>query len=192
MALKLKIVVGSTRPGRVAPVIAGWVADFSRQNSGFDVEIADLADLDLPLYDEPKHPKSGEYAHEHTRRWAAIAGEADALIFVTPEYDSFPPAALINAIQYLVLEWDKKPAAIVSYGGVSGGLRAGQALRQLLSSVGMVPIPQGVPIPFFPQFVEDGALTPNQPMTDGAKAMLAELEVLASGLKSLRDAPVEA
>lgn len=188
MALKLKVIIGSTRPGRIAPVVADWAAQAAREHTDFDVELVDLAELELPLFDEPKHPMLQDYAHAHTQRWAAIAGEADALIFVTPEYDAFPPAAVINAVQYLVREWSKKPAAIVSYGGVSGGTRAGQVLRQLVSTVGMVPIPQAVPIPFVTQFIEGETLTPNEPMQDGAKAMLTELEVLATSLKTLRDA----
>ena len=64
------------------------------------------------------------YEHEHTKRWSAIIDDADAFVFVTPEYDYFAPASLVNAIQCLAKEWNYKPAGIVSYGDISGGLRA--------------------------------------------------------------------
>lgn len=189
MTLKLKILIGSTRPGRIGPKIAGWVMDFAATQVGFDAELVDLADLGLPLLDEADHPGLRAYTHAHTKRWSAIVESADAFIFVTPEYDFFPPAALINAVQCLLHEWAKKPAGIVSYGGVSGGMRASQVLRQLLGNVDMVALAKSVPIPFFPQFIdEDGTFTPNEPMTQGATAMFTELHGWAESLKPMREA----
>ena len=95
----------------------------------------DLAEFDLPLLDEPKHPRLQQYEHEHTKRWSAAIGPADAFLFVTPEYDYFTSAALVNALQFLSVEWHYKAAGIVSYGGVSGGLRATQELRQLIGNL---------------------------------------------------------
>ncbi|MEF2070283.1 NADPH-dependent FMN reductase [Consotaella aegiceratis] len=188
MALKLTVIIGSTRPGRVGPTIAQWAADFARENSPFEVEVADLAEIDLPLFDEPAHPSKQEYTHEHTKRWSGIVAASDAFVFVTPEYDFFPSAAVINAVQYLLHEWRRKPAAVVSYGGVSAGLRSSQVLRQLLGNVGMVALSQSVPIPFFPQFIgEDNTFHPNEVMMDGAKLMLTELNSWAESLKAMRD-----
>src|SRR5690606_20059283 len=95
----------------------------------FAVERVDLKEINLPLLDEPKHPRLGEYEHEHTKRWSATVTRADAFVFVTPEYDFGPPASLINALQYLVKEWAYKPVGLLSYGGVSAGLRSANALR---------------------------------------------------------------
>lgn len=187
MPLKLAVIVGSTRPGRVAPAIAAWAEEAARVHGGFDPTLVDLADLDLPLLDEPAHPARQEYQHEHTRRWSRIVEEADAFVMVTPEYDYFPPAALVNAVQVLLREWAYKPAGVVSYGGISGGLRAAQGLRQLLGNVNVHALPQTVPIPMFRQHIgEDGAFRPSEPTGKGMAEMLGELHKWAGALKVLR------
>lgn len=187
MSLKLNVITGTTRPGRVSPTIAAWFTKFAQENSEFEVELVDLADFELPLLDEAKHPRMQEYEHEHTKRWAQSVDSADAYVFVTPEYDYFPPAALVNAIQVLSKEWNYKAAGIVSYGFVSAGVRAAQPIRQLLSNLGAATIPQGVPIPFFPNFIgEEGTFSSNEIMEDGAKLMLDELYKWSNALKPLR------
>ncbi|POF34845.1 NADPH-dependent FMN reductase [Roseibium marinum] len=187
MALKLKIITGSTRPGRVGPTIAAWAAEAAKAHEGFEVESVDLADINLPLLDEPAHPAAQQYTHEHTKRWSAIIGDADAFVFVTPEYDYFAPASLINAIQVLYREWNYKPAGVISYGGVSGGLRASQTLRELLSTVGVVGLPQVVPVPFFPEFIgDDGVFSANDKVKEGATLMFGELIKWGTALKTIR------
>jgi len=187
MSLKLNIITGSTRPGRVGPVIAKWLKNFAAEHGRFDVELVDLADFNLPLLDEAAHPRLQQYEHEHTRRWAKSVASADAFVFVTPEYDYFPPASLVNAVQVLALEWHYKPAGVVSYGGVSGGLRSAQELRQLLANVNVHSLPQTVPVPFFPQFINDeGEFHPNEQVVEGTKGMLDELHKWAKALKTLR------
>ncbi|WP_425052767.1 NADPH-dependent FMN reductase [Psychromarinibacter sp. S121] len=189
MSLKLKVITGSTRPGRVGPTIAKWVAEAATAHGGFEVEAIDIADMQLPFLDEPNHPAMQDYQHDHTKAWSAKVADADAFLFLTPEYDSYPSAVLVNAVQVLLNEWKYKPAAVVSYGGVSGGLRAAQELRQLLSNVSMVAIPQGVPVPFFPQFIDENAVfKPNDPMTDGLTLVLDELAKWAEPLKALHAA----
>lgn len=188
MTLKLKVILGSTRPGRVSPVIGAWVAQAAAAQGGFEVETVDLVEYTLPLLDEAGHPVMQKYEHEHTKRWAATVGEADAFIFVTPEYDSLPPAALVNAVQVLMKEWAYKAAGVVCYGGVSGGLRAAQVLRGLVANVGVMAIPQTVPVPFFPKFInEDRVFMPNEEMEKGLAMQLAELQKWAGALQPLRD-----
>ena len=187
MALKLNIIIGSTRPGRVGPVVAQWVNEAAREHGKFNVELVDLADFALPLLDEAAHPKAQQYANEPTKRWSASVAAADAFLFVTPEYDYFAPAALVNAVQALMLEWFYKPAGVVSYGGISGGLRSAQVLRQLLSNVNMHALPQVVPVPNFPQFIDhDGVLRPNEPMNEGLHGLLEELHKWTGALRTLR------
>ncbi|HVG49636.1 MAG TPA: NADPH-dependent FMN reductase [Rubellimicrobium sp.] len=187
MALKLNIVVGSTRPGRVGPRIAQWVQGVAEEHGGFDVELVDLAAFGLPLLDETAHPRLGQYENEPTRRWSASVASADAFVFVTPEYDYFAPAALVNAVQVLLKEWAYKPAGVVSYGGISGGLRASQSLRQLLGNVNVHALPQSVPVPFFSQHIgEDGVFRPGSQTQDGARLMFDELLKWAGALRTLR------
>lgn len=186
MALKLNVIIGSTRPGRIGPTVGAWFDGFAREHGKFDVDLVDLADFNLPLLDEAAHPRLQKYEHEATKRWAASVDGADAYVFVTPEYDFFPPASLVNAIQCVLREWHYKPAGIVSYGGISGGLRASQALRQLLGNVNVHALPLSVPIPFSSNFIDDGALVPNEPMAEGARLMLSELHKWAVALKTMR------
>ena len=188
MTLKLNVVIASTRPGRIGPKVAGWVADFASQNSDFEVELVDLADFDLPLIDETGHPRAQAYEHEHTKRWSASAASADAFVFVTPEYDYFAPASLVNALQVLAAEWGYKPAGLVGYGGISGGLRAIQGEKLLMANLGMMPVPQEVPVPMVWDYLgEDGVFTPSEPIADGTRGMLGELHKWAGALKPLRE-----
>lgn len=187
MALRLNIVIGSTRPGRIGPKVAEWFHGFARENSKFDAVLVDLADFELPVYDEPKHPRLQQYEHAHTKRWAESVASADAFVFVTPEYNYFAPPALINAITYLSKEWAYKPAGLLSYGGVSGGLRAAQSEKQLLTSQRIMPIPEGVAVQMVNQYVgEDGVFRPSDLIAAGAKTMLDELHRWAEALKPMR------
>lgn len=187
MTLKLNIVIGSTRPTRQGHKVAEWFEGVAREHGGFDVELVDIADFKLPVFDEPKHPRMQDYAHDHTKKWAASVDAADAFVFVTPEYNYNPPPSLINALDFLVLEWYRKPAAIVSYGGISGGLRAAQSLKLLLTSLNMMPIPPGLPVPLFNTMIgDDGKFQPTKPVSDGVKPMMDELALWANGLKTMR------
>jgi NAD(P)H-dependent FMN reductase len=175
LAHKLHVVVGSTRPGRVGPSIARWFEEYARNHGAFEPVLIDLAEFNLPIFDEPKHPRLQQYQHEHTKRWAASVAAADAFAFVTPEYNYGTSPALLNALDYLVVEWNYKPAGIVSYGGVSGGLRGAQHLKQTLTSLKMVAPPEGVGIPNVASHIKDGAFISNDLIDLSAKTMLDEV-----------------
>ena len=131
----LQIIIGSTRPGRVGPAVAAWIIDRARARGDFEVVVTDLAELNLPMFDEPNHPRLHQYVHQHTKDWSAIVEASDAFIFVIPEYNYGFNAATKNAIDYLNSEWLNKPAGIVSYGAVAAGTRAAQMLKQVLSAL---------------------------------------------------------
>ena len=134
---KVQIIVGSTRPGAIGPSIGKWFYDLSKKvETNLDFELINLADWNLPMYDEPVPPRAGNYQHQHTKDWSRKVSEADAYIFVTPEYNNGYPASLKNAIDYLYNEWTGKPAAILSYGFRYGKTAAVQ-LRQVLEKIGM-------------------------------------------------------
>ena len=172
----LRIIIGSTRPGRVAPAVADWIAERAREHGGFDVQVTDLAEVNLPILDEPNHPRLHQYVHQHTKDWSALVEGSDAFVFVTPEYNYGFSAALKNAIDYLHGEWLHKPAGIVSYGGVAAGTRAAQMLKQVLTALKMMPMLEAVNIPFVHSHLdEDGRLKPTEAMEASATAMLDEL-----------------
>lgn len=187
MTLKLQVIICSTRPGRVGPAVAHWFAEFARKHGKFAVELVDLADFKLPIYDEPKHPVMQQYEHEHTRLWSASVAAADAYVFVTPEYNYCPPPSLINALNYVYKEWNYKPCAFVSYGGVSGGLRAVQAAKLLVTTLKMMPMTEGVMVPMVAgQLQADGSFASNELIDDSAGTVLDELQRWAQALQPMR------
>jgi NAD(P)H-dependent FMN reductase len=188
--MKLAVIVVSTREGRVGEAVAKWFLQFARSHAGFDdVTLIDLKEVGLPVLDEPNHPLLRKYKFEHTKRWSALIEPADAFIFVTPEYDYFVPGALVNAVDYLSQEWSYKPAGLVGYGGISGGLRSIQAAKPLLTSVKMMPLPESVSVQFVQNFVKDGVFTAERMHEDMARLMLDELVKWATALQPLRVDP---
>ncbi len=186
MALTLKVIVGSTRPGRVGIHVGRWIHGMAAAHPAFDADLVDLAEVGLPLYDEPHHPRLRKYVHEHTRRWSAIVDAADAYVLVMPEYNYSIAPALINALDFVFHEWACKPAGFVSYGGVSGGLRAAQAVKITLSALKVVPINEAVVIPFVAEHIKDGAFEAKELHVKAAGAMLDETARWAAALKPLR------
>lgn len=183
----LQIVIASTRPGRVGKPIAEWFAARARTHGGFEVELVDLAEVNLPLFDEPHHPRLGRYEHEHTKAWSATVTRADAFVFVIPEYNYGFNAAIKNAIDYLHVEWQHKPVGFVSYGGVAAGTRAVQMLKQVVTTLKMIPVFDAVNIPFVGQFLDaNGDLQANEPMETAATAVLDELARWTEAVKPLR------
>ena len=173
---RLTVIIGSTRPGRVGAAVGQWFAARAREYGGVDVEVADLAAINLPMLDEPKHPQLRQYVHQHTWDWSALIDRADAVVFVTPEYNHGYPASVKNAIDFLYHEWADKPVGFVSYGGVSAGTRSVQQLKSVVTAVGMVPVIDAVNIPFVAQFVDgNGGLEANGIMNQAAEAMIDEL-----------------
>jgi NAD(P)H-dependent FMN reductase len=177
----LSIIIGSTRPGRVGPKFAAWFRSQAIEHGGFDVELVDLAQLKLPFLDEPALPRLHQYIHQHTIDWSHTVERSDAFVFVTPEYNFGYSAALKNAIDYLAQEWADKPVGFLSYGGVAAGTRAVQQLKQVVTSLKMIPVAESVNIPFFKQFIDDsGTVRPSAEMDRSADAMLDELARIAA------------
>jgi len=185
--MRLNVVIASTRPGRVGPTVARWFHDFAKAEGSFEVALVDLADFALPVYDEANHPRSGKYEHEHTRRWSASVASADAFVFVTPEYNFGPTPALVNALNYVYNEWNYKPAAFVSYGGISGGIRGVQQTKNIMSTLKLVPLLEQVMVPMVAQHIKDGTFQAEEPHIESAKALLPELKRWAEALKPLRE-----
>jgi NAD(P)H-dependent FMN reductase len=173
---RLTVVIGSTRPGRVGAAVGQWFAAQARGYGSFDVEVADLAAVALPMLDEPNHPRLRQYLHQHTRDWSAVIDRTDVVVFVTPEYNHGYPATVKNAIDFLYHEWADKPVGFVSYGGVSAGTRSVGQLKSVVTAVGMVPVIDMVNIPFVAQFLGDnGRFEANDITVQAAETMLDEL-----------------
>jgi NAD(P)H-dependent FMN reductase len=183
----LMIVIASTRPGRIGLPVAEWFESRAVAHGGFDIDVADLAAIDLPFMDEPNHPRLRDYTHQHTKDWSARVGAADAFAFVHPEYNYGFNAPLKNAIDFLQHEWAYKAVGLVSYGGVSAGTRAAQMIKQVVTTLRMTPVFEAVSIPFAAQFLGDESeLLPNEVMETAADAMLDELLRVSEALRPLR------
>lgn len=153
---KLLVVACSTRPTRVGFPFAEWTVERAKLDGRFETELADLRALNLPNFDEPHHPRTHRYEHQHTKQWSAIVERADAIVFVTPEYNNGFPGSLKNAIDFLHDEWRFKPAAFVSYGGIAAGTRAVQMLKPVLDCLRMIPVYEGVNVAFAHEALADG------------------------------------
>lgn len=184
---RLSVVVTSTREGRVGLAIGKWFEEVAKQHGGFEVELVDLALVALPLLDEPNHPNQRNYQKEHTKAWSARVAATDAFAFVVPEYNYGMPPALLNALDYVYHEWHYKAAAFVSYGGQSGGLRSVQMAKPVLTTLRMMPIPEGVSVQFFSKYMKDnGQFDPEGAFDKPTKALLDELLRWTKALETLR------
>ena len=183
----LKIITSTTRQGRAGVAIEKWITDFAKSKPEFNVELLDLSVINLPFVDEPHHPRMQKYQHEHTKKWSAKINEADTFIIVLAEYNFGFPAPIKNALDFLFVEWMHKPVGFVSYGGVSGGLRATQMLKQVVTTMSMMPITAQVNIPFFAKLIdENGVFQANETIIKSAASTLAELEKWSGALKPMR------
>lgn len=183
----LQVIVASTRPGRVGLPVGRWFHQRATRHGAFEVEWVDLKEIALPFMDEPQHPRLQRYQHQHTKKWSALVERADAFAFVMPEYNFGLSAPLKNALDYLNLEWHYKPAGFVSYGGVSGGTRAVQMVKQVVTTLKIMPMSEAVSIPFVKQFLTDeGEIHANETMDQAADAMLDELLRWENALRPLR------
>lgn len=184
--MRLMIIIGSVRPGRVGLPIARWVESVARERDGIEIDVVDLAELGLPLMDEPNHPRLRRYTKPHTLAWSRRVASADAIILVTPEYNYSYSPALKNALDYLHREWWRKPVAFVSYGGVSGGTRGVVALTVVVGALGMVRTGASVEINFAAPRVQDGVFSPNEKESAILGHVLDELGPLSEALAPLR------
>lgn len=186
--LNLHIIAASVRAERKGIAMAHWLADFAGKDDRFNTRLIDLADIHLPMDDEPHHPGMQIYTQPHTKEWSETIAAGDAFVLVTPEYNHSFPASLKNALDHLSLEWALKPVGFASYGGVSGGLRSVQQLKSVTGALNMLALNEAVVAPMvFPQ-IEEGVFTPNDIQRDGAKAMLDALDDWGTSLKHKRDA----
>lgn len=178
-SIELVVIVGSVRTGRFGPVVAAWFADVARSHPGFSVSVVDLAEYDV------------SHSFDDTPETASFCGQispAEAFVIVTPEYNHSFPGNLKSAIDCTDKEFAGKPVAFVSYGGLSGGLRAVEALRVVMSEVHAITIREAVSIHRVKtQFVEDGSPIEPVRIEESATRMLDQLAWWAEAARRQRD-----
>lgn len=187
-APRLALIYASVRDGRFGPVVGDWFAEKARQHGAFgEIDIIDLADheipLNMPAFGSAPSPETSRVLGGLAERLAA----ADAFVVVTPEYNHSYPASLKNAIDWFRTEWHAKPVGFVSYGGVSGGLRAVEHLRQVFAELHAMTVRD---VLSFAQAggLFDGAGQPKDQEGSGAaaKSMLNQLEWWTGALREAR------
>lgn len=192
--MKLQVIVGTTRQGRQTVKQATWVAKTAAAVDGVEVEVVDLADYPLPFFAEPVSPRynPNRTPEPAAKKWLDKLAEADAYIFVTPEYNHSIPGVLKNAFDYLDWQVKRKPAGIVSHGTV-GGARAAMHLKEIISEAQAVPVPNFVAFSHMSDAIdEDGNISEevkaNPYGPQGAlDALLVELKWYSDALSTARN-----
>lgn len=183
--MRIAIIIGSTRPGRVGEAVARWVHEHARVRRDAEFELVDIQDFRLPLLDEPLPPAMGQYSQPHTRAWAEKIAGFDAFVFVTPEYNHGVSAALKNAIDFLFAEWNNKAAGFVGYGS-AGGVRAVEHLRLILAEVMVATVRLQVQLSLFADFENMTVFKPDARHEQNLNGMLDQLVAWGGALKTLR------
>jgi NAD(P)H-dependent FMN reductase len=145
----ISVIVGSTRQGRFSEKPAQWILQQLKKRDDIDARLLDLRDFPMPFFDQPIPPSAPNrppYENESVKKWTAAIGASDGFVFVTSEYNYGPPAVLKNAIDWVYPEWNRKAAAFVSYGAVSGA-RSVQQLREIAIELQLAPVRSSVHIP---------------------------------------------
>ena len=200
--LRIKIIIGSTRQNRFSEKPAQWILEEAEKLEDVSVELLDLRDYPMPLFDDPMSPSmaKGQYSNEIVKKWAEKINDGDAFIIVSPEYNHGYSAVLKNALDVIYPEWNRKPVGFVGYGSALGA-RAVEQLRQVAVELQMAPIRNAIHIPndiFFPAMMGKGSSDPNEmfapirksPMGDPVEKFFNDLLWWAKALKAARTASV--
>lgn len=184
----IKVIVGSVRPNRFGIQPAQWIMDLAKSHPEATFSLVDLAEINLPLLDEPQPPAAGNYAQEHTKEWSKIISEADGFIFVTPEYNHGVPASLKNAFDFLADEWRYKPVAFISYGAEAGGVRAVEHFRSSVAWLDMYDIKAFVTIPnYWGQLDESGKWQPSDQQNEAGQRVIKDITFWAKQFQAARE-----
>ena len=191
--LNLKMVIGSTRPGRAADRVIPWITTAAAEHGAFDVDILDLRDWQLPVFGEtfatigdPRHPT---FSAPEVRRWNDTISAGDAYVFITPEYNHSVPGVLKNAIDsvFATFAFRNKPGACVAYsGGIGGGIRAIEHLAHIAIEAEMVPLRNNVVIPFVSAAFGDDGIPVDDRTQAAAAIMLDDLAWWGAALQRAR------
>ena len=183
--LKVAIILGSTRPGRLGEPVAKWVFEIAKKRTDATFELVDLKEYQLPHLDEPIPPSAGRYAQAHTKKWAAKIATFDAFVFVTPEYNHSTSGALKNAIDFLYKEWNNKVAGFVSYGS-AGGVRAVETLRLVMAELQVATVRAQVAFSLMTDFVDFHDFRPDPSKEAAVNVVFDQVIAWGTALRTLR------
>ncbi|MFC5531882.1 NADPH-dependent FMN reductase [Cohnella yongneupensis] len=176
--LKIGIILGSTRQGRVSPQVGEWVKKIADGRNDANYEIVDIAEYKLPLLGEAD-------ATEQATAWNTKLASLDGFVFVVAEYNHSITGALKNAIDFAREAWNNKAAGIVSYGSV-GGARAAEHLRGILGEVSIADVRVHVALSLFTDFENGSVFKPAELHLTNLNGMLDQVVAWSGALKTLR------
>jgi NAD(P)H-dependent FMN reductase len=202
VALSIPVILGTVRDGRKSEHLARFVHGRLKARTGMDSPFIDPRDhdfgnlkgrvIDLPDLD-PQAPPPGIPITENLRAFICQMHDADGFVIVTPEYNYSFPGTLKNLLDVTHKPWNKKPFGLVAGGGVSGGLRCIDALRQVVTGLGAVTVPAHIPVQGIGKtFGPDGPLVDADSWTTRIDRFLDEVVWYAEALKAARAGPVQA
>lgn len=185
MKPKIQIILGSVRQGRNGEKVASWLMRALKDNQSAELELVDLKDFNLPIFDDAVSPSYREGEHENpvVKKWLDKMSEADGYIIATAEYNHSVPGALKNAIDFIFKEWKDKAVGFVGYGGSSGGSRAIEHLRQITAEINMHGIREQLLIPMVWAAFDDQGELLDKNATSLANAIVDKISTLAVKLK---------
>lgn len=183
---RIAIVVGSTRPGRNGEAVANWVQEIASTRDDATFELLDVAAFDLPLLDEAVPASMGQYANDHTKRWAEAVASFDGYVFVTPEYNHATSGALKNALDFVYAEWNNKAAGFVGYGS-AGGVRAVEGLRLIMGELQVADVRGQVALSLMTDFKNYSEFTPADYHVEVLHGMLEQVVTWSEALAPVRN-----
>lgn len=185
--LKIGIITGSTRPNRNSIKVANKLKEWADKRGDAEYEVVDIADYNLPMYNEPiSGAYSQDYQTPEAKPWSEKIAELDGYVFITPEYNHGITSAQKNAIDYLYVEFNNKPAGIVSYGS-SGGVRAAEAMRIVLAEMQVATVRTHVVMSLFTDFKDMNEFTPAPLHEATFNTQLDQLLSWGEALKTVRE-----
>ncbi|MDT0202227.1 NAD(P)H-dependent oxidoreductase [Nocardioides sp. AE5] len=155
--MKIGIIIGSTRNGRLGSGVGKWVYEEALAHGGAEFELIELDEFNLELLTDATVPGAAnrQYADEKVRRWSEKIDSLDSFVFVTPEYNHSVPAALKNAFDSIFPEWGGKALGLVGY-GADGAVRAVEHWRTIAANAHLVAVRPQVSLSLFTDFAESG------------------------------------
>lgn len=183
--MKIQIILGSTRPGRLGEQVAKWSQEVLAKRADAEFELVDVTDFNLPLLDEPVPSAMQQYEKDHTKQWSKKISEADGYIIISAEYNHSVPGALKNAMDYLYHEWNNKSVGFVSYGSM-GGVRAVEHLRGIAGELQMADVREQLMLSLITDFENWSDFKPTDQHAEKLNQVADQVISWAGALKTIR------
>ena len=184
--IKIGIIIGSTRDGRVSTQVADWVMSFTEERTDAEFELIDIKDYNFEEFNNvPPAMLNRQYEDENVMEWSKKIDELDGYIFVTPEYNKNISPSLVNAIDHIGPEWANKAAGSVSYGSTLG-VAATLALRQMLTNIGIAIVPASGALSMFTDFENMSEFKPGEYHNESIENTIDQVVLWAKAMKSIR------